>query len=254
MHQLLEQRTPYRYRGYRYDTETGLYYLNSRYYNPEWGRFLNADAIAAKTGDLLSANMFAYCKNNVVNMSDPDGYFGLDTLIGAAAGFVIGGTVAAITDYVTTGHFDRNDILTSALGGGITGALATCGMGVDGQAIANGIVSGLQYSADCALSHKSVDIGELACNVGVGMISGTLGGPGLRNEEGAAGKYVAKVAERKAIYEECGSRESQKYYWRAVNKCESVLNREAIKSIRPTAGISFGVATVTCGIHKLMAY
>jgi RHS repeat-associated protein len=34
---------PYRYRGYRYDAETGLYYLQSRYYNPEWGRFLNAD-------------------------------------------------------------------------------------------------------------------------------------------------------------------------------------------------------------------
>ncbi len=36
---------PYRYRSYRYDEETGLYYLNSRYYNPEWGRFINADGI-----------------------------------------------------------------------------------------------------------------------------------------------------------------------------------------------------------------
>ena len=67
-------KNPYRYRGYRYDTETGLYYLNSRYYNPEWGRFINADALAGSTGDLLSHNVFAYCKNNVVNMSDPDGY------------------------------------------------------------------------------------------------------------------------------------------------------------------------------------
>jgi RHS repeat-associated core domain len=38
-------KNPYRYRGYRYDTETQLYYLNSRYYNPEWGRFINADAL-----------------------------------------------------------------------------------------------------------------------------------------------------------------------------------------------------------------
>lgn len=59
---------------YRYDTETGLYYLNSRYYNPDWGRFINADGIAAVTGDLLSANMFVYCKNNAVNMSDPSGF------------------------------------------------------------------------------------------------------------------------------------------------------------------------------------
>ncbi|SMC26740.1 RHS repeat-associated core domain-containing protein [Clostridium acidisoli DSM 12555] len=64
---------PYLYRGYRYDTETGLYYLQSRYYNPDWGRFVNADGIAANTGELLSGNMFAYSKNNPVNMSDADG-------------------------------------------------------------------------------------------------------------------------------------------------------------------------------------
>ena len=64
---------PYRYKGYRYDSETGLYYLQSRYYNPDWGRFINADGIAAVTGDVLSTNMFAYCKNNPVSMSDADG-------------------------------------------------------------------------------------------------------------------------------------------------------------------------------------
>ena len=61
---------PYRYRGYRYDTETGFYYLQSRYYNPEWGRFINTDSIVGQTGELLGHNMFSYCKNNAVNMSD----------------------------------------------------------------------------------------------------------------------------------------------------------------------------------------
>ncbi len=60
------EKNPYRYRGYRYDTETGLYYLQSRYYNPEWSRFINADAIAGSIGEPLGHNMFAYCKNNVV--------------------------------------------------------------------------------------------------------------------------------------------------------------------------------------------
>ena len=64
----------YRYRGYRYDMETGLYYLNSRYYNPEWGRFINADAAGGTIGELLSHNVFAYCLNNPVNMEDPSGY------------------------------------------------------------------------------------------------------------------------------------------------------------------------------------
>ena len=64
---------PFRYRGYYYDAETGLYYLNSRYYNPEWGRFISADNYGGATGELLSHNMFAYCANNPVMASDPSG-------------------------------------------------------------------------------------------------------------------------------------------------------------------------------------
>ena len=67
------KKNPYRYRGYRYDEETGLYYLQSRYYNAEWGRFINADAIIGQPGDILSFNMFGYCHNNPVNMSDESG-------------------------------------------------------------------------------------------------------------------------------------------------------------------------------------
>ena len=55
---------PFRYRWYYYDTETGFYYLNSRYYDPEVGRFLNADG-QLNTG-LLGYNLFAYCENNPV--------------------------------------------------------------------------------------------------------------------------------------------------------------------------------------------
>ena len=58
---------------YRYDTETGLYYLQSRYYNPTWGRFINAYAIGGEMGTLLSHNMFLYCFNNPINLEDPSG-------------------------------------------------------------------------------------------------------------------------------------------------------------------------------------
>ncbi|NHM33614.1 DNRLRE domain-containing protein [Neobacillus terrae] len=64
---------PYRYGGYRYDSETNLYYLQSRYYNPDWGRFINADSITGSVGDLLTPNMYAYCRNNPVNNIDPTG-------------------------------------------------------------------------------------------------------------------------------------------------------------------------------------
>ena len=68
---------PLRYRGYVYDTETGLYYLQSRYYNPEWGRFINADAFVSTGQGILGNNMFAYCENNPVNRYDPSGAFSL---------------------------------------------------------------------------------------------------------------------------------------------------------------------------------
>lgn len=64
---------PYRYRGYRYDNETQMYYLQSRYYNPEWGRFINADAMISTGQGLLSHNMYAYCENNPINRMDPSG-------------------------------------------------------------------------------------------------------------------------------------------------------------------------------------
>jgi RHS repeat-associated protein len=64
---------PFRYRGYFYDSETQLYYLQSRYYNPVWGRFVNSDGIIGANGDIIGTNMFAYCINDPVNAIDPTG-------------------------------------------------------------------------------------------------------------------------------------------------------------------------------------
>ena len=66
-------KNPFRYRGYYYDTETGLYYLNSRYYDPQVGRFLNADGLVSTGQGLLGSNMFAYCENNPIIGYDPTG-------------------------------------------------------------------------------------------------------------------------------------------------------------------------------------
>ena len=64
---------PFRYRGYYYDTETSLYYLQSRYYDPDTGRFISADGQLNE--GVLGYNMFAYCENNPVNMSDESGHW-----------------------------------------------------------------------------------------------------------------------------------------------------------------------------------
>ena len=75
---------PIRYRGYYYDSETGLYYLKSRYYDPEVGRFINADGYVSTGQGVLGNNMFAYCGNNPVMYSDPTGEF-LGLVLGAFA-------------------------------------------------------------------------------------------------------------------------------------------------------------------------
>ena len=79
---------PLRYRGYVYDEETNLYYLQSRYYDPELGRFINADALVSTGQGLLDHNMFAYCGNNPVAGCDPNGMWN-------QGGFLLGISIAA---------------------------------------------------------------------------------------------------------------------------------------------------------------
>ena len=89
---------PIRYRGYVYDTETSLYYLQSRYYDPFTGRFLNADIFCdTGTSTPLSTNMFAYCENNPISNADEGGYIAANVI-----GAVIGGIVGAVGGYFLT--------------------------------------------------------------------------------------------------------------------------------------------------------
>ena len=85
---------PTTYRGYMYDMETGLYYCQSRYYSPAWGRFINADdtsLLELTTGNIHGANLFAYCGNDPINDIDPNGYLSVK-----AAGYIIDGVLLAI--------------------------------------------------------------------------------------------------------------------------------------------------------------
>ena len=78
---------PFRYRGYVYEEESGLYYVSSRYYDPEVGRFLNADdyeILFEDQDNILENNLYTYCFNNPANYEDSNGYAGVMVLrIGA---------------------------------------------------------------------------------------------------------------------------------------------------------------------------
>ena len=86
-----------RYRGYYYDAETELYYLQSRYYDPEVGRFLNADDVnfIGYSGENLSYNAFAYCENEPINDIDYDGYISLKSVKDFFAN-----VISVIADYI----------------------------------------------------------------------------------------------------------------------------------------------------------
>ena len=100
---------PIRYRGYYYDTETGLYYLQSRYYDPDTGRFINADDVdfIGVTGTIPSHNLFAYCENNPVNLVDATGCYAwydfyrarwfVSGAINLAISLIVGGAVSAVS-------------------------------------------------------------------------------------------------------------------------------------------------------------
>ena len=75
---IIARANPYRYRGYYYDSEIGLYYLQSRYYDPTVGRFVNADTIIMQNS-IVGCNLFTYCQNNVLNNYDIYGYVSAST-------------------------------------------------------------------------------------------------------------------------------------------------------------------------------
>ena len=110
---------PFRYRGYVYDEETGLYYLRSRYYNPNLGRFVNADRVFDANDSVTTYNQYAYCDNCPVIYLDSEGR-GLFTSL--VIGLVVGALVSGIIEAAKGG--DVEDIITSAVAGGVSGLIS----------------------------------------------------------------------------------------------------------------------------------
>lgn len=135
---------PFRYRSYYYDKETNLYYLNSRYYNPVWGRFLNADEILGDTSQIIY-NLYSYCGNNPVNLGDVDGNIGLVlgcVIIGAVAGALAGAVYGAAKSKLKNKKIKAKDVAKSAVIGGIGGAIVGTIVGVSANAYVNYATTG----------------------------------------------------------------------------------------------------------------
>ena len=157
-------KNPFRYRSYYYDFETNLYYLNSRYYDPEIGRFINADDISTLDATQIALNglnLYAYCLNNPVNETDENGYFVLWLFITAIlVGAAIGGTTNGIKAYNegARGWGLFGAIIGGAIMGGAMGAITAIG-GVAGMA-SIGMVSFISTGT------------ALGISVGIGVMAG----------------------------------------------------------------------------------
>ena len=117
---------PLRYRGYYYDSETGLYYLQSRYYDPAVKRFINADdsnILLDDQGNILQYNLFAYCFDNPVNMHDENGEAAAN-IIGAVVGGVAGAALGVLLarKLGLTGWKKWALISAATVGGAVLGA------------------------------------------------------------------------------------------------------------------------------------
>ncbi|MBQ8683632.1 MAG: hypothetical protein IJ518_03830 [Clostridia bacterium] len=122
---------PYRYRGYYYDVEIGMYYLQSRYYDPTVSRFVNGDDVNTLNPSGSDINLFAYCRNNPVNESDFAGNAVLSLIFKFILGLFFGFLVQLFSDFVTYLYdkFIQNkehSIITSPLGSYV-GSCLTCG-------------------------------------------------------------------------------------------------------------------------------
>ncbi|QAA33772.1 DNRLRE domain-containing protein [Clostridium manihotivorum] len=209
-------KNPYRYRGYRYDTETGLYYLQSRYYSPEWGRFVNADTITGSTGELLTANMFAYCLNDPINREDQDGLWSFKSaikLIKAVGEFTAG--VAMVAGAVSTG----NPIII--VGAAIYGANHIVSGAMDAYNIVRGRENNvgknnlIKNQMQKAYGKKVGGIVYGVCDFSVGLSSGL-----------AAGDYSASKFINKRTYTyKNGVLNKNPVTWKGINGVKNIFTK-----------------------------
>ena len=255
---------PLRYRGYYYDTETGFYYLQSRYYDPEICRFINGDKYSATATGFLGYNMFAYCNNNPIIAADYDGEW-LNIVIGAVVGAVIGAATTAIDAYKTGGWDAFSSGKTwakmgvSAAIGAVSGGVAATGLGVVLQAgisatatAVGDIATQMIDNNSCSLSRDNIDYHRAFIKKGGEAFALSVAGSVAGNY---IGKYVTKTSVKsdelfdQYLYKSFSASQRQ-----AVGRSSSALLRQAGKYLaqsRRYDNITRGVGSVVGSLMSL---
>ncbi len=171
---------PIRYRGYYYDSDLGLYYLQSRYYDANIGRFINADdnSVLTATNGITDKNLFAYCDNNPVNRADNCGDFWH-----IVAGAAIGGLFELGNQLINGENVDLARIGVAALAGGVTAAVGN---------VAGAAISGVANAALDAMNGER-DFSKLVVSGFVGAGTSLVGAGVGKAVQKVGGKVAMKV-------------------------------------------------------------
>ncbi len=183
-----------RYTGQIFDSETGLYYYNARFYDAELARFVQADTVLP-TQTSQGLNRYTYCNNNPLKYVDPSGHLGFLAVVAISA--AIGSTVGGIMAACNGGDF--RDILRGMAIGGITGAIGGA-FGFVGFAVGGWIGAGVAGAAAGALNAAITggDVGRGAIIGGItGLVSGLMQASG--SAQGGAGTETQSVEQANTI-------------------------------------------------------
>ena len=215
-----------RYKGYIYDEETKLYYLISRYYDPEIGRFISPDSVEyIEPSSISGLNLYVYCGNDPINMYDPSGNFaisiGLLLAIGGIVGAAIGAGASVAGQYLANGcsweNFSWGQLALDTVLGGVSGMLSMSPLGLGAMVAANaglgfvGAVGGhLINGSDFSKGSTWLDIG---LSTGLGALVGLIGGAGALNAGYLNGaKQTAGFIRAAGLYDDVLTKAVTGYY------------------------------------------
>ena len=247
-------KNPFRYRGYYYDEETGLYYLKSRYYDPEVGRFITIDDISYIDPETINGlNLYAYCGNNPVMRVDENGNAWWHWLLGALAvvfvsvitagaaaafaglalgitgatltsigvhalvgGLVVGGINLASQAYsVGIENVNYWTLAISTIGGALSGAIGGSTAGLGMQLASNALIGMAQYTLTTTIEKEPFSI-RMMFAMGIFSIIGITSGGAM-----TPGSSLAIAAFRKEFYK--ASKFFAKEFYKALGK-QSLLS------------------------------